>query len=363
MRGSCAPSYLARGFFLENVMSENVETHPNEIHLVWRWLEIKQHNEGRSPITCALYRGHIFGLRHFLQERGKDLLEASTEDLEHYAGQHQHQKKVRPISRRVVVTAIRGFYQFLADKKVLADSPARSLPMPAAGSPLPLAMPLHYAEQLLMQPGLGDFIAIRNTAIIGVLVGTGCRASGICNLNEGDFAIDPDSAGSHRRKLLLREKGKKERWVPLPFEISLLVEAYLGCPELQEIDRTTKHGDKVLFVSMAHPRLGAHDHYGERRRLGPWSIHWIVKKTAKAAGIPDQYAHPHALRHLFGAELAEEDVDLLTRQSLLGHADPATTEIYSHLATRKLRKVVEKAGPVAKMKTTPMRGIERRLQR
>lgn len=340
-----------------------METEMDEIRLVWRWLEVKEHNEGCSPITCTLYRGHLFGLRHFLQDRGKDLLEATPDDLEHYAGRHQHEKKVRPISRRVVVTAIRGFYRFLVEKKVLRESPAQYLPMPACHAPLPLAMPLHLAEKLLMQPGMGDFLAIRNTAILGVLIGTGCRASGVCGLNEGDFIVDWEAKGGHRRKLLLREKGKKERWVPLPFEISLLIEAYLGCPELQDIDRTTANRDKILFVSMANARLGAHDHYGERRRLTPWAIHWIVQKTAKAAGIPDQYAHPHALRHLFGAELAEDDVDLLTRQSLLGHADPASTEVYSHLATRKLRKVVEKAGPVAKMGTTPMRDIERRLQR
>lgn len=344
-------------------MGSPLETTMDEIRLVWRWLEIKEHNENCSPLTCASYRGHIFGLRHYLQAQGRDLLEATAADLEHYAGRWQHEKKVRPISRRVVVTAIRGFYRFLVEKKVLAENPAQHLPMPACHAPLPLAMPLDMAEKLLMQPGMGDFLAIRNTAIIGLLIGTGCRASGICHLNEGDFAVDWEAKGGHRRKLLLREKGKKERWVPLPFEISLLVEAYLGCPELNEIDRTATNGDKVLFVSMANRRLGAHDYYGERRRLTPWSIHWIVQKTARAAGIPDKYAHPHALRHLFGAELAEDDVDLLTRQSLLGHADPSTTEIYSHLATRKLRKVVEKSAPTAKMGTTPMRSVERRLQR
>lgn len=92
------------------------------------------------------------------------------------------------------------------------------------------------------------------------------------------------------------------------------------------------------------------------------SVQRMIERYGRQIGIPEEQLHPHALRHLFGAELAEDDVDLLLRQSLMGHADAKTTRIYSHLALRKLVGEMDRAGPMAKMRT-PAGDLLARLRR
>lgn len=77
----------------------------------------------------------------------------------------------------------------------------------------------------------------------------------------------------------------------------------------------------------------------------------MVLRHGRRAGVPEDQLHPHAVRHLYGTELAEDDVDLLIRQQLLGHADPKSTEVYTHLAARKLTSSVDRANPLAKIKS------------
>ena len=331
--------------------------------LIQRWLEVKEHNEGRSEVTITAYRYHLIALRKYLLARKMTLLSATPEAIEDFAGKYQHERKVKPISRRVTVTAIRGFYQWATRKGVLDENPAACLAIPKVGMPLPRAMSMAHAERLLMEPGIKTFRTLRDTAILAVLIGTGCRASGVRNLHEQDLIWTQTKVGTERLILRLAEKGKKERLVPVPLECSLLIRAYLGHPELGQIDRTLPTGERVLFVNLHNPRVPAHRHFGEMRCLSRRYLHIIVRKYGQRAGIPAEYCHPHALRHLYGTELAEHDVDLLMRQSLLGHASPATTEVYTHLAMRKLTKTVDLANPLGKMPSSPSYALAERLRK
>ena len=108
-------------------------------------------------------------------------------------------------------------------------------------------------------------------------------------------------------------------------------------------------GDQVLFVSTRNRTVPPHEYHGERRRLRRQAVVAMVKRHGK--GIPEEQLHPHALRHLYGTELREDDVDLITRQRLMGHADPKTTAIYDHLAMRKVTRDVDRANPLAKIRT------------
>ena len=161
----------------------------------------------------------------------------------------------------------------------------------------------------------------------------------------------------------LTEKGKKERLSPVPFEAALLVRAYLGHPELGDIDRVTPAGRRVLFVNIRNRSVPAHERYGENRRLRCNAVRQMILKYGEQVGIQKEHCHPHALRHLYGTELAEGDVDLLQRQALLGHEEPKTTAIYSHLAMRKLAATAEKHNPLARMTNTPARALANRLHR
>lgn len=338
-------------------------TEPNELQLVERWLEVKEHNEGRAEKTLGNYRFYLRTLAAYLAERQMTLLTATAEAIEDFAGRHQHARKVRPNSRRVIVAAIRGFYRWLALKGVLNDNPAACLAAPKIGSPLPRSISLSRAERLLMEPGIATFAGLRDSAIIAVLIGTGCRSSGARSLNEGDLIWTQRSNESERLTIRLREKGKKERLIPVPLECSLLIRAYLGHPAMDEIDRTLPNGDQVLFVSLRNRYVPVHDFFGESRRLSSGMFRRMMRRHGERAGIPKEFCHPHAFRHLYGAELAEHDVDLLVRQALLGHSKPETTAIYSRLAMRKLTETVEQANPLRKMPRGPTHGLAARLRK
>lgn len=334
----------------------------DETVLIDKWLEFKTYNQGRSHYTTYYYRRALTKLRDYLQAERTTLLAATAERLEAYGGRHLHEQGLRPISRRVIIAAIRGFYGWLHQRRMIAVNPAACLSPPKAGQPLPKAMPLAHAEKLLMQPGIKTFIGLRDTAMLAILIGCGCRVSGLVALNELDLLWTQSESGTERLDIRITEKGKKERIVPVPLETSLLIRAYLGHPQLDEIDRTLPTGDRVLFVATRNPLVAPHNFFGELRRISKHSAKRMVRRYCEQVGIPRMYGHAHAIRHLYGAELAEEGVDLVERQALLGHANPRTTAIYSHLAVRRLRGVVDKANPMHKIKAGPSHALAQRLR-
>lgn len=333
------------------------------MQLVEAWIEMKRHNQGCSEFTVYAYRLHLVRLKAYLEEQGQTLLTAEPATIESYTGRHLHERKVRPISRRVPVAAIRGFYAWAKQKRLIEENPAQCLSAPRAGRRLPRPMQLAHAEKLLMQPGLATFIGCRDTAMLAILIGSGCRVSGLVNLTEEDLIWTQSAAGTERLVIRFTEKGKKERLVPVQAEVGLLVRAYLGHPDLADIDRVLPNRQRILFVSTANRTIPPEHFYGANRQLRRYSIQRMIIRYGGQCGIPREYCYPHALRHLYGTELAEEDVDLLVRQALLGHAQPDTTEVYTHLAMRKLATIVDKSAPLSKMGNTPARGLLTRLQR
>ena len=148
----------------------------------------------------------------------------------------------------------------------------------------------------------------------------------------------------------------------MPHEARLLLLAYLGHPDLEAIDRLLPSGDRVLFVSTRNQGVPAHDYFGERRRLHARSVNDLILRYATRVGVPRDQAHPHAFRHLYGTELAEHDAQTYQLQALLGHVDAKTTEIYIHLATRTLAKLVDRANPLRGI-NTPASGLARELNK
>lgn len=323
------------------------------------WLE---HNRGRAERTATKYRQALARLATFLDLSGKKLEQATRDDLEAFTGLHAHQQlKLAPRARRPLVAAIRGFYTWAADHGHLAGNPAAGVDYPKTGRRLPRAMSLGNAEKLLMQCDLSEFLGVRDAAILSVIIGCGPRISGVMGLNEEDLIWYAD-AGRERLAIRFREKGDKERLVPAPTETALLIHAYLGHQDLEGIDRTLPTGERVLFISTANRTVPPHEYHGEARRLRERAFFKRLRSYGEKAGIPSEELHPHAMRHLFGTELAESDVDLLLRQDLLGHADPKTTQVYTSLAMRKKVAAVDRASPLRKMRT-PVSDLARHLER
>lgn len=326
---------------------------PAEIQdpLINQWIEFKLHNQGRSETTAYKYRLALVRLKLWLIEQDLDLLTATPELLEQYCGLVLYQRGQKAKTRAPVVAAVRGFYAWAARFELVAKDPAKHIPVPKVGMSLPRPAQLQHAEKILMQPDLKTFKGLRDAAMLSVLIGCGCRVSGLVALNESDLLWISTPNGTERLVIRFTEKGKAERMVPAPLETGLLIRAYLGHDELERIERVTTTGERVLFVNLNNTEVRKYDYFGEKRRIGQESIDRIIKAYGLAAGLPRQICHAHAFRHLVGTELAEADIDLLQRQALLGHQDPKTTEIYTQLAMRKLTESVDKANPLGKIQT------------
>lgn len=326
--------------------------------LIESFLSFKVSNAGRSPRTASIYGLALGRLAVFLA--GADPLRVSTDELLAFTGPWLHKQGLAPESRKTHVAAVREFYAWLNRLGRIRSNPADQVPYPRASNKLPRLMTLANAEKLMWSPDFTTFEGVRDGAMLAMLIGCGLRASGLVNLNESNLVQE---VVDDRPRLIVRveEKGKKQRRIPVPVEADLLLRLYLEHPELAEIDREVGNGDKVLFVSTRNRTCPAHEYHGERRRMNRRAVLDMVARHGRRAGIPESQIHPHALRHLYGTELAEGDVDLLVRQKLMGHADPKSTEVYTHLAMRKLTRESDRANPMAKM-NTPASDLLKRLQ-
>lgn len=320
------------------------------------WLE---HNKGRAKATCEKYGEYLlrFGAwfleppeDQVLRPIGASPLECEPEDVQRFCGPVAHHAGIGARGRRPMVAALRGFYAWLAKRGEISGSPAEKLEYPAAGRRLPRAAELEHADAMLMAMDITTFLGLRDAAMLSLLIGCGLRVSGVVSLNESQLLWTNDDQGE-QLVVLVREKGARERMVPAPVEVALLLRSYLGHLELGRIDRLLPDGDRVLFVSTNNRAIAPHDYHGERRRI---SVHTFTERLdayGAKAGVPPGQRNPHAFRHLYGTELAESDVDLLMRQALMGHEDPKSTAIYTRLAMRKLRETVSRAAPMAKLRS------------
>ncbi len=319
------------------------------------WLTV---NRGRSERTGEIYRLALELLLMFLD--GRDPREASDDDLVLFTGIWLHKRGVTARSRRPYIAAVRGFYKWLMATRQAKRNPAAAIDYPGSGRPLPRVMTLASLEKLMWAPDYETFEGVRNGALLALFAGCGIRVSGLVKLNTNDV-LEQVVEGRPRLFIRVREKGNKERTIPVPPEADLQLRVYLEHPQLKLVDRALPNGDKVLFITTINRRCAPHEYRGERRRFTRGGVLDMVKRYGKKHEIPEAELHPHAMRHLYGTELAEGDVDLLVRQDLMGHEDPKSTRIYTHLAMRKLVKTVDDHGPLSKMKT-PTSDILRRLR-
>ena len=336
--------------------------HADDSSVLDQYLEYLEVTKGRSPATVSGYQAHLKCLATYLEDSGKRLVAATAEDLEAFTGLHLHKRGVSARSRRPAIAAVRGFYAWLFRGGLTRTNLAQHLAYPAMGRKLPDAMPLKAVEAMLLQTDLDTFRGVRDAAIISLLAGCGLRVSGLVALNERSLSTEVDGKGGEVQLVRVTEKGGSDRIVPVPLEAWTMVRAYLGHPDLDKIDRSLPNGDKVLFCNTRHPRKRDFDNCGESRRLSVWGVRRLVMKYGHLANVPEQYCHPHALRHLYATELVESDTNLAVVQQLMGHKSIESSKVYIHLAVRRLRDAVDQGNPLAKIQT-PTSGIAAFLRR
>jgi site-specific recombinase XerD len=317
--------------------------------LINSFLEFKQHNAGRSERTVQVYRLALNRLVEYFGDR--DPLQATHDDLVVFSGIWLHKRGLTdPLSRRPHVAAIREFYSWLLNNKHIKGNPAAGVPYPKTGRKIPRVMTMASAEKMMWAPDFTTFEGVRDAAMLGLLIGCGLRASGLSMLNVSNV-IEDELDGKVRLTLKVLEKGNKERLIPIPIQADMLLRIYMGHEDLAGIDRTLPDGDQVLFISTMNRTCTIDEYRGERRRMGRRSIWDMVSRYGRRQGVSQEQLHPHAMRHLFGTELIENDVHMLHAQQLMGHADAKSTAIYNHTARRKLTREMDRANPLANMHT------------
>jgi integrase/recombinase XerD len=284
--------------------------------LVDRFLDMLAAEAGASPNTLAAYRND---LESAARDLGGELGKAGRDSLGKL-GAKWAKLAASTVARRS--SALRRFYGFLVDDGLRADDPSPALPKPKLQRPLPRVLGEPDVESIFAAVGdkaaSGEPLAQRNLALLELLYGSGLRASEVISLPRG--AVRPGQPF-----LILRGKGSKERMVPISSRAEEAVKAWL-----ENVPATSPW----LFP-------------GGKKHISRVRLFQLVREMAAEAGIAPERISPHVLRHAFATHLLAGGADLRVLQALLGHADIATTQIYTHVDAARLVQLVNERHPLA----------------
>jgi integrase/recombinase XerD len=275
----------------------------------------------RAPKTVEAYRRDLTQFAEFV---GGPPAAATTGDLERYVAQLRADGLApATVARRIA--ALRAFYRHLLLLGVRADNPAAELTPPRRPRKLPRTLSPGETERLIDAAAGTSPRALRDTAIVELLYGAGLRVSELTGLDRGSVDLEA-------RLVRCTGKGDKERIVPV------------GRRAVEALRRYQSRGRPYLD-RRRRPELFLNAKGGPLTRAG---VFLILRKIAAKAGLDPERVHPHLLRHSFATHLLEGGADLRSVQEMLGHADLATTELYTHVSDRRRREMYFQAHPHGK---------------
>jgi integrase/recombinase XerC len=271
-----------------------------------------------SAHTLRSYRTDLADFQRFLTDRGGEGLTAvNARQLRAWLAA-LHARGLTPASIGRKLAAVRSCCRFLVRRGVLERNPAREVRGPRQPRKLVTFLPIDEAAQLVEGRAVGGAARERDVAILELLYASGLRVSELSGL-------DVDALDGAEQTVRVLGKGRKERIVPYGAAASRALARWLAV-------RGERRGP--LFTS------------ARGRRLGVRSIHTIVRRAARAAGLTRRVS-PHTLRHTFATHLLDGGADLRAIQELLGHSRLSTTQRYTHVAAEQLMKVYDRAHPRA----------------
>jgi integrase/recombinase XerD len=293
--------------------------------------------KGLRPLTCEAYDGDLKTFAEFLEGRQGVLVTAAQQDVAAFL-EHLRTHSIDSRSAARKLSCLRGFYKWLLLDRRIHHDPTVNIESPKAWKVLPKSLAEPEVAEMLERAAMmaehpqAHATALRDRAILELLYAGGLRVSEITGLGTGDLALD---AG----RVLVRGKGDKERIVPLGRTAVKSLETYLreGRPHLARIStkrKTTPSRQDAtrLFLSL---------------RGMPLTRQWVWHLVKMA----NKDASPHKLRHSCATHMVEHGADLRSVQTMLGHADISTTQVYTHLALGRLKTVHRDHHPRAKAKT------------
>jgi integrase/recombinase XerD len=295
--------------------------------LVLDFLSYLELERGLSRNTLNAYRTDLLQYGEFLAEREADALAVGPADIADFladlaTGGERPACSAATIHRKAA--CLRSFYKHLRRDELIVDDPTAALSAPRRSRRLPSVLNQAEVRLLLAAPRGSEPTALRDRALLELMYACGLRASETIGLEPGDIDL-------HEGLLRARGKGSKERLVPVGRQAIAAVRAYL-------------RGGRPKLVGERHePKLFVNFRGGPLTRQG---LYKIVQRHARAAGLGGRMS-PHTLRHSFATHLLAGGCDLRAVQEMLGHADIATTQMYTHLSGEHLKEVYFRAHPRA----------------
>lgn len=291
--------------------------------LIDRFLEMMAAERGASRNTLVAYRTDLEGAGAIAGDLGT----ASATALKRI-GAHWADLAASTVARKA--SALRGFYAFLHQEGLRSDDPSSVLPRPAQRRPLPKILNTADVDRLFavieekLDAAHPSHLDLRLSALIELLYGSGLRATELVSLPRR-------ALNSDRPFLILRGKGERERLVPISDRARAAVAAWSALVPADSL---------WLFPS-------------GKSHLSRIRLYQMVKELGAAAGIDPARISPHVLRHAFATHLLEGGADLRALQTMLGHADIGTTQIYTHVDSRRLVELVNSRHPLVDLKRRP----------
>lgn len=294
------------------------------------FLEMLLAERGASARTIRNYGRDLDRFSQSLPS-GRSLEEARQDDITSYL-KEMTARGTAPATQALLMSALRQFYLFLQEENLRTDNPAELVERPKTRRPLPKVLSVEQVDRL--------FAAIdgeeeptrraRLSCLLEILYASGLRVSELVSLPLA--AIRPGEP-----VIRVTGKGNKERLVPLTGKAMEAAQAYIGTAR----DRFLPEGSGMA-ASFLFPSRGKSGHLTTAR------FAQMLKDLAVSAGVPPSAVSPHVLRHAFATHLLEGGADLRAVQQMLGHADITTTQIYTHVAQERLRRLVLEKHPLGK---------------
>jgi integrase/recombinase XerD len=315
--------------------SSKTHTDARLIHL---FLDMLAAEQGAGENTLDAYRRDLTDFSEFLDRAGQNFTRAGTDVLRDYlADLDTRGFKSSSVARRL--SAMRHLFRFLLNERIRSDDPAAILSGPKRGRGLPKVLSISDVDRMLTRAKeltqadaspQQRLRAMRLHCLLEVLYATGLRVSEL-------VALPLSAARSDARMIVVRGKGNKERLVPLNEASRRAMADYLAAMQARKTEKQKNAaGSKWLFPS-----------FGESGHLTRQHFARDLKELATASGLAPRLVSPHVLRHAFASHLLHNGADLRIVQTLLGHTDISTTQIYTHVVEERLKSLVRDLHPLA----------------
>jgi integrase/recombinase XerD len=307
--------------------------------LINLFLDMLAAEQGAGANTLDAYRRDLTDFSEFLGRTGQNFAGAGTDELRDYLAELDTRGfKSSSVARRL--SAMRHLFRFLLNERIRGDDPAAILSGPKRGRGLPKVLSiadvdrmLTRAKELTLDQNVSPqqrLRAMRLYCLLEVLYATGLRVSEL-------VALPRSASRRDARMIVVRGKGNKERLVPLNDASRQAMADYLAAREaLRPENKKNAVASKWLFPS-----------FGESGHLTRQHFARDLKELAAASGLAPRLVSPHVLRHAFASHLLHNGADLRIVQTLLGHTDISTTQIYTHVVEERLKSLVRDLHPLA----------------